>query len=138
MKNKYFSFMKLNKFEYGNRPIYQFIVFECKFIFSIIFFYFPKSFNKQDRFHTHAFNGLSIKLFGAYMEHILLDENTGEYETRNRTEIFRWFPKNHYHLIGRSPVNCLTLLLSGPWDDEWKEWKEGEVTHYSWGRELKF
>jgi hypothetical protein len=134
MKTKTWSFLKYNKFIFGNQKVSQFVVFECKSLFSIIFFYFHKSDLSQDRFHTHAFNAFSIKIFGEYTEYILKDEITGEFETRRRSNIFQYFPRDSYHKIGNSN-GCMTLLFSGKWKKTWKEYKSGNITHYTWGRE---
>ena len=133
IKTDYISFLKLNRFEFGEQKVTQFVVFECKWLGSIIFFYFHKSDHPQDRFHTHAFNAISFKVFGEYDEHILDDENTGEYHIDRRTQIIKYFPRNSYHRIANSN-GCLTLLLSGPWKREWKEYINGKIVNYTWGR----
>ena len=133
MKNSTFSILKYNRFEFGDQIVSQFVVFELKWIGSIIFFYFHKSTKSQDRFHTHAFNALSIKFFGEYDEHILTSEETGEYYTQRRTSIFKWFPSDSYHRIANSK-GCLTMLISGPWKKTWKEYIDGKVIYYTWGR----
>jgi hypothetical protein len=133
LKNSAFSILKYNRFEFGDQIVSQFVVFELKWIGSIIFFYFHKSTKAQDRFHTHAFNALSIKFFGEYDEHILTSEETGEYYIRRRTSIFKWFPRNSYHRIANSK-GCLTMLISGPWKKTWKEYIDGKVIYYTWGR----
>jgi len=138
MKTRWFSLLKLNKFSFGEQIVFQLVVFECKYLFSIIFFYFPKSDKKQDRYHTHAFKAISIKLFGQYTEYLLNDcPITGwTFSQKNRTEIFKYIPKNHFHSIGNS-TGCMTLLLSGPWGKTWKEMivKDRLVKYYTWGRE---
>ena len=127
-----FSFLKYKKFTFGDQAVSQFILFECKFLFSIIFYYFHESEGFQDRFHDHAFNAISLKIFGEYEEHILSnDKNT--YIIKKRTEIFKYFPKNVFHRISKSN-GCLTLLFSGPWDFSWKEYKNGIITKYTSGR----
>jgi hypothetical protein len=133
IKTDYISFLKLNRFEFGEQKVTQFVVFECKWLGSIIFFYFHKSDSCQDRFHTHAFNALSFKLFGEYDEHILDNEKTGEFHTERRTQFFKYFPRDSYHRIAKSN-GCCTLLLSGPWKKYWKEYINGEVVNYKWGR----
>lgn len=132
-KNNIFSFLKYNKFTFGDQVVSQFVVFECKWLFSIIFFYFHKSKSSQDRYHTHAFNAFSIKFFGEYTEYILLNENNGSFKINRRTQIFKYFPRDSYHKIGNSN-GCLTMLLSGPWNKDWKEYINGTVVHYNWGR----
>ena len=96
IKTIYFSLLRYNKFEFGNQFVSQFVIFECKWLFSIILFYFHKSDGAQDRFHTHAFNAISFKLFG-----------------------------------------CATILISGPWLKEWKEYVNGRTQVYTWGRKAE-
>jgi len=134
MKTKYVSFLKYNKFTFGDQIVSQFVIFECKFLFSLIIFYFHKSGSSQDRFHTHAFNVISFKIFGEYSEYILDDEKTGRYHIERRSQFFKYFPRDSYHKIGNSN-GCATLLISGPWKRFWKEYIDGEVVEYDWGRE---
>lgn len=134
MKNEWFSFLKLNKFDFGGRIVYQFVLLELKFLFSIHFFYFTRSLIRQDRYHTHAFNAISFKLFGSYNEYILLDDKTGENKMVKRTSIIKWFPRDSYHCIGESKNGCCTILITGPWTSMWKEWIDGETHWYKWGR----
>ena len=134
-KTRVFSLLKYNKFEFGEQIVSQFVVFECKWLFSIIIFYFHKSEGSQDRFHTHAFNALSFKLFGKYDEHLLDSEETGEFHVEERTQFFKYFPRNSYHRIAKS-TGCATILISGPWKKEWKEYIKGKIQNYSWGREI--
>ena len=134
MKSKIFSLFKYNRFTFGKQVVSQFVVFECKWLFSIIFFYFHKCDDSQDRFHTHAFNAFSIKIFGKYLEYVLLDETTGEYETTWRTQFFKYFQRNLFHKIGNS-TGCLTLLFSGPWKKTWKEYVDGQIVELTWGRD---
>ena len=132
-KTRVFSLLKYNKFEFGEQIVSQFVVFECKWLFSIIIFYFHKSEGSQDRFHTHAFNAISFKLFGKYEEHILDSEESGEFHTEARVQFFKYFPRNSYHRIAKSD-GCATILISGPWHTEWKEYINGKIQHYNWGR----
>lgn len=137
MKNKTFSLLRYNKFEFGDQPVSQFVIFEWKYLFSIIVFYFHKSNGCQDRFHTHAFNAISFKFFGEYTEYILLSESPNDYTSKRRTQFFRYFPRNSYHKIGNSN-GCMTLLLSGRWKKEWKEFTDdGKIVSYTWGRDRK-
>ena len=137
IKNRIFSFLRFNRFYFGEQVVSQFVLFEFKFLGSIIFFYFHKSNGSQDRFHTHAFNALSFKIFGEYEEHILLDEETGEFKIEKRNQVFKYFPRNSYHRISKSK-GCMTLLISGPWKKEWKEYIDGKIVKYTWGREKRF
>ena len=134
MKTKWLSLFKYNKFKFGDQIVSQFVIFECKYLFSIIAFYFHKSYSSQDRFHTHAFNAFSVKLFGQYTEYNLINEITGEYTRNRRTQIFKYFPRNSFHKIGNS-TGCMTILFSGRWKKNWKEYVDGKLKTYSWGRE---
>ena len=134
IKTKGVSFLKYNKFTFGEQVVSQFVVFEIKWLCSMIFFYFHKSKSSQDRFHTHAFNAISIKVFGEYDEHILDDEATGKYHTEKRVQVLKYFRKNHYHRIANSN-GCLTIFFSGKWDKTWKEYIDGKVVDYTWGRQ---
>jgi hypothetical protein len=132
-KSKSLSFLKYNKFIFGEQVVSQFIIFEWKHLFSIIIFYFHKSNGCQDRFHTHAFNAISIKLFGTYEEQIMDSESTGEFHIEKRTSIFKYFPRDSYHRISKSD-GCCTILFSGRWKKTWKEYIDGNVVHYNWNR----
>lgn len=132
----YFNIFKIAKFEFGDQVVTQFILFECKYLFSIIFFYFHKcEEGTQDRFHTHAFKAISIRIFGDYLEDFLVNDQ-GEFKSKPRSRHrFLYIPRNCFHRIGRSK-GCLTMLLSGPWKKEWKEFitETKEYKTYRWGR----
>lgn len=136
MKTKWFSLLKFNVFEFGEQKVSQFVIFECKYLFSIIIFYFHKCNKTQDRYHTHAFNAISIKLWGKYIEYIYKEGSGGkEWSIKKRVAIFKYFKRDHFHKIGNS-TGCCTILLSGPWSKTWKEVLDnGEVKEYTWGRE---
>ena len=132
MKFLGFNILSYKKIIFGDFTANQFILFEHKRLFTLLFFYFKGS-GWQDRFHTHAFNAISVKIFGTYMEAVIEDyaHVVGEYP---RTEVFKYFPRDSYHKLGHSK-GCLTMLLAGPWRDTWKEmdnnWNETEL---NWGR----
>jgi hypothetical protein len=126
--------LKYNRFAFGDQIVSQFVIFECKKLFSILIFYFHKSNSSQDRFHTHAFNAFSAKIFGEYTEYLLENQITGEFSTRRRKSMFQYFPRDSFHKIGNSN-GCMTVLFSGPWKRYWKEYVNGKIVHYDWGRE---
>jgi hypothetical protein len=115
---------------FGELSAKQFVLFEHKKLFGIIFFYFKG--DMQDRFHTHAFNALSIKLWGSYIEGIF-DEETKEVRFEGRHKVFKYFPRDSYHSINWSK-GCCTILLQGPWKKTWKEYKDGKETILTWHR----
>lgn len=109
---------------FGDLVAKQFVLFEHKRLFGIIFFYFKGK--AQDRFHTHAFNALSVKLFGKYTEGVL-EYDKGRFpevvaKFIPRTQIFKYFPRDCYHSINESN-GCMTMLIQGPWKKTWKECK---------------
>lgn len=114
---------------FGDLVAKQLVVFEHKKLFGIIFFYF--SGNEQDRFHTHAFNALSIKLFGKYTEGIIEYDQTKlplvKVKYEDRINIFKYFPRDCYHSINNSK-GCLTMLIQGPWKEKWKECKIKKIS----------
>jgi hypothetical protein len=133
MKGKSFSFFRYNKFTFGEQVVSQFVLFECKFLFSIILFYFHKTNGTQDRYHTHAFNSLSVKLWGNYNEYILLTKDPQSFNIKKRTKTFKYFSKNVYHKIGKSN-GCCTILFSGSWDKTWEEFLNEKTYTYNWNR----
>jgi hypothetical protein len=135
IKTSWFSLLRLNFFNFGDRSIHQFVLIEIKPLFSIVLFWFHKSDKVQDRFHTHAFNAVSFKLFGSYDEHVLESEDPVKVRIEERTSVIKYFPRDSYHAIGKSKNGCLTLLVSGPWKRTWKEWIDGETRVYRWTRD---
>ena len=138
VKTTLLSLFHYNKFTFGDQIVSQFIIFEFKYLCSIIFFYFHKSNGEQDRYHTHAFNAISFKFFGIYDEYVLDDEITGKYHIENRKDIIKYFPRDKFHKIGKS-TGCLTMLLSGPWNGQWKEYvcsANNKIVNYTFGRKV--
>jgi hypothetical protein len=115
---------------FGELIAKQFVLFEHKKLFGILFFYFRGG--EQDRFHTHAFNALSFKLFGSYTEGIF-DPETKEVRYEERRKVFKYFPRDSYHSINNSS-GCLTVLFQGPWRKTWKEYKDGVESVLTWHR----
>ena len=131
MKIGNFVFFHYQEFLFGELLAKKFTLFEHKKLFGLIFFYFKGG--KQDRYHTHAFNALSIKLFGSYDEYVYEPYyygNTGRILIEPRKTVFKWFPKDRYHSINNSN-GCLTFLIQGPWKGGWYE-------YYINTRETKF
>lgn len=133
-KSSWLTILYKNHFNFGDRPIDQYIIFECKFLFSIIIFNFIKSENVQDRLHTHAFNSISIKIKGSYEEHILQED--GSVSIEPRINIVKYFERNKFHKIGKSKSNCWTILFAGPWRSTWREFDEKlqKINTLTWSR----
>lgn len=102
----------------GEQSVTELTILEWKRLFSIKLFNFHKTDGKQDRFHTHAFNAVSIRLSGDYVEEVIED---GEVIPLKRSrKRFLFIPANQYHRITKSD-GCRTLLITGPWGDTFKE-----------------
>lgn len=125
------KFLTKKTIKLGDLSAIQFIVFEHKRLFSLIFFYF-KGDGWQDRFHTHAFNAISFKIFGSYGERRFVGGKYWAIEQVERTEFIRYFPRDCYHAIGPSK-GCMTMLIAGPWKKTWKEFKDGKERLLTWG-----
>ena len=117
---------------FGDLVAKQFVLFEHKKLFGIIFFYFKGA--RQDRFHTHAFNAISFKLWGTYVEGIF-NPDTKEVKFVQRYKTIKYFPRDSYYSINYSD-GCCTILFQGPWKETWKEFKDGKETILRWHREI--
>jgi len=121
--------LRYKKVVLGELNAHQFTLFEWKRAFSILVYYFEGD-GWQDRYHTHAFNAWSLKLFGTYQYRELVD---GVAEEAFRREVLRYFPRSTNHMLGPS-AGCLTILLAGPWNATWQETKGGRARTLAWGR----
>lgn len=103
----------------GEQVVSELTILEWKRLFSIKMFHFHKTDGKQDRFHTHAFNAVSVLLSGDYIEEVVDDLDNIVPLKRSRKR-FLFIPTNQYHRITKSE-GCRTLLITGPWGDTFKE-----------------
>ncbi len=107
----------------------RFTIFECKRLFSIYFHVFNTI--KQDRFHTHAFNGIAIVLRGGYLEEI---KDGSEVLKKQIRPGIRFIPRNYNHRLLESKPNTLSILFTGPWSKTWTEENDQFVRTLTWGR----
>ena len=126
------KFLSYKSIILGNFLARQFTLIEIKSLFSIIFYWFKG--DAQDRFHSHAFNSLSIRLWGDYDEIQLIDGKE-ELKKRSASGRFYYIPKTNIHKLTNSK-GCLVLLISGPWEKTWSEWKNGIERRLTWGRKI--
>jgi hypothetical protein len=114
--------------------IKQYTLFECKYLFSIIFYKWENV--QQSRFHTHAFASMAILLKGSYEEDVLVDDK--EIVTRTVDERFklRHLPKDYCHCINKAKPGTWTVVFCGPWKKTWEEYFVDTNTwiKYTWGR----
>lgn len=121
------TFLKKKMINNGEQDVTEITLLEWKKLFSIKLFHFHKSSGCQDRFHTHSFNSISILLKGNYIEEIIRGGQVLKFD-RNRSRVI-YIPADEYHRITRSD-GCRTLLITGPWQPEWKELRELGSSRY--------
>lgn len=117
----------------GEQSVTELTILEWKRLFSIKLFNFHKTDGKQDRFHTHAFNAVSILLSGDYTEEVIHGIAIKKAERSRKRFLF--IPKGVYHRITKSK-GCRTLLITGPWGDEFKELRFIRDSDHCEGRSL--
>lgn len=120
-------FWKKKTINNGEQFVTELTVLEWKELFSIKLFNFHKTNGKQDRFHTHSFNAVSLLLTGNYIEEVVENFKVLA-KPRNRSKLL-YIPKGEYHRITKSD-GCRTLLITGPWEPEWVELRELGNSHY--------
>lgn len=118
----------------GKGSVMQYILFENKKLFSIIFYKWHTI--DQIRFHTHAFASFAFLLRGWYWEKVLFNK----IEMTNFVNQPLWprfLPRNYCHAIQNAKPGTLTMVIAGPWQKHWYEffpdtnvWRK-----YGWGRE---
>lgn len=118
-------FWKRKDINLGEQAVSEITVLEWKRFFSIKLFHFHPTEGKQDRFHTHAFNALSVLLTGDYTEEVVSPSGEVKSLPRSRKR-FLWIPADQYHRITKSN-GCRTLLITGPWGEEFKELRRSEL-----------
>lgn len=111
-------FLKRKRIDLGEQSVTELTILEWKRFFSIKLFNFHPTDGKQDRFHTHAFNAVSILLSGDYVEEVI--EKRQIVSLKRSRKRFLFIPANQYHRITKSK-GCRTLLITGPWGNEFKE-----------------
>jgi hypothetical protein len=118
----------------GEGAVYSFTLFESKYLFSIIFYWWKTI--DQVRFHTHAFAAIAFLLSGSYVEDRIVD---GQIEENNVNQWLwpRYLPRNYTHKIKKAAPRTLTMVITGPWQKHWYEYFEDtrQWIKYGWGRE---
>ena len=127
------KFFKAKDVALGEGHVRQYTVFENKYLFSIIFYKWNVV--DQIRFHTHAFNAYAFLLWGTYDEKVLTRYGISD-RTVDQWLKPRYLPKNYCHCIGYAKPNTMTLVITGKWQDTWREYFPDTDTWvtYSWGR----
>jgi len=128
-----------SKVALGKGHVTQYILFEHKSLFSIIFYKWNTI--DQIRFHTHAFNSFAFLLHGWYWEKVKFGDITTT-NLVNQPLWPRWIPKNYCHAIEVARPGSISMVICGPWDKHWYEYfpydsesdRDGFWQKYGWGR----
>lgn len=119
----------------GSGSVTQYIIFENKYLFSLIFYRWDTI--DQVRFHTHAFPAIAFLLKGWYWEKVLFNgiEMTNFV---NVPLVPRYLPRNYTHAIGNAKPGSLTMVIAGPWQKYWWEFfpDTKKWVQYTWGRKV--
>lgn len=126
--------LKYKIIKLGTLNTKELTILEWKPLFSIKLFYFEKG-TAQEIYHTHSFSAISFLIFGNYIEEFY-DPSTKVVSSlpRNRSRVIM-IPKTRFHQITKSE-SCLTLMVTGPWGDVYKEYQpnNGELIMSTHGR----
>ena len=119
----------------GKGSVTQYILFEHKKLFSIIFYRWNTI--DQIRFHTHAFASFAFLLHGWYHEKVIFDGVTMS-NFVNQPLWPRWLPRNYCHAIENARPGSITMVITGPWQDYWYEYfPDTDIwVKYGWGRKI--
>src|SRR5688572_10470314 len=122
------QFFKKTRVALGEGHLDRYTVFEFKGFLS----FYVHVFNTvaQDRFHSHAFDALSVVLKGGYDEEW---KDGGVVRRRRIRPGLRRIPHGHTHRLLRSKPNTVSVLLAGPWRKTWFEETDRHVRLLTWG-----
>ena len=117
----------------GEGYVDRWTLFENKKIGGIYFHHWKTI--KQDRFHTHAFDGIVWLISGGYVEERI--ENGVSYRKTIKPGL-RFIPKDYNHKILQAEPWTFSLLVAGPWAQTWTEENDIWKRVLSWNREVLF
>lgn len=88
---------------------------------------------KQDRFHTHAFNGWAWLISGGYEEEEMVNN---QILLKRIKPGIRYIPKEYNHRILKSQPRTYSLLIAGPWSKMWTEETDKWKSVLGWNRNV--
>lgn len=109
-----------------NSGVTGYFLVEIKPLFSIVLLHFAKG--SREAYHSHAFNALSIWLWGRVKEHILYGDTLGWNAGRAK-----YTPRDCFHKI-EALEDSWCLSFRGPWVDKWYEVRKGKYVTLTHGR----
>lgn len=99
---------------------------EIKSAFSIVLLHFEKG--TREAFHEHAFNAVTLWLWGRIVEHIL-----GGIDREFCAGDVKFTPRSCFHKI-EALESSWALSIRGPWLDRWREWRGDHFVTLTHGR----
>lgn len=99
---------------------------EIKSLFSIVLLHFQK--RGREAYHSHAFNALSIWLWGHAIETLLSGEKLGW-----KCGGIKYTPRESFHRY-EALTSSWCLTFRGPWNDYWQESRNGKLVTLTHGR----
>lgn len=88
---------------------------------------------RQDRFHTHAFNGWAWLISGGYEEEEMVND---QIFLKSIKPGIRYIPKEYNHRILKSQPHTYSLLVAGPWSKTWTEETDKWKSVLGWNRNV--
>lgn len=114
----------------ANSGVTGYFLVEIKWLFSIVLLKFNKG--TREAFHEHAFNALTIWLWGMVKEHHRDDPWGVKMFTATDFKITK---RNVFHKI-EALEDTWAISFRGPWKDHWREDRAGELVTLTHGRKV--
>lgn len=111
-----------------NSGVTGFFLIEWKPVFSIVILRFAKG--TREAYHSHAFNAVTLWLWGSVREHHLGDPD--DYKIFGTGDL-KLTPRNAFHKIDAIETTW-ALSIRGPWADYWQEDRNGQRVTLTHGR----
>lgn len=96
-----------------NSGVTGYFLVEIKPLFSIVLLHFSKG--TREAYHSHAFNAVTVWLWGSVTEHLLSGRTIGW-----KAGWFKYTPRRCFHKV-EALTDAWALCFRGPWVDRWEE-----------------
>jgi len=104
-----------------------YFIVEIKSLFSIVLLHFSPG--SREAYHSHAFNAVTIWVWGRVKEHLLSGETLGWKAGR-----IKYTPRDNFHKV-EALTHAWALCFRGPWVDYWQESRSGQLVILTHGRQ---
>ena len=110
-------------------PVDAYVLIEIKPLFSVMLLRFNPG--SREVYHSHAFNAFTWFLWGNMWE----EQMDGEAYKYRRSLLPKFTPRRLLHSV-RSYATSWCFTIRGPWQDQWIEYDQSEVTTLTHGRKI--